>query len=193
MTNAIDTKKVPAIDAKLRAAPDGTPGGIELTFGGRADLTITIDVDNLPEAVYRQAVVHGLKQKLVDAAAISRNTDTGASATIQDKYDAVREVAERLLAGEWNKRREAGAGSGPGGLLKAALVRLYAGRMNEEQLDAWLTAKTDKEKAALRKNPKVAEIIDTIRTERAKDTPAGAADDLLAELEQFGTATSEAE
>lgn len=150
-------------------------------------MTITVDADSLSEAVYRQAVVHGLKQKLVDAAAISRNTETGASATIQDKYEAVKEVAERLLAGEWNKRREAGA-AGTGGLLKLALTRLYEGRMSGEQLDAWLTAKTDKEKAALRKNPKVAEIIEQIRAERAKDTPAGTADDLLAELEQFGTA-----
>lgn len=187
MTQAIDTKKVPAIDATITEA-----GTLKLTFGGRADLTVELDAAGLSDTIRQQAIMHGLKQKLVDAAAISRNTDTGASATVQDKYDAVREVAERLMAGEWNKRREAGAGSGPGGLLKAALVRLYAGRMNEEQLDAWLTAKTDKEKAALRKNPKVAEIIEAIRAERAKDTPAGAADDLLAELEQFG-ATGEGE
>lgn len=193
MTHAIDTKKVPAIDTTMVQDENGQIVGIQLVFGGRADLSIQVNHTKLNPSILHQAMLHGLKQKLVDAAAISRNTATGASATIQDKYDAVREVAERLMAGEWNKRREAGAGSGPGGLLKAALIRLYAGRMNEEQLDAWLTAKTDKEKAALRKNPKVAEIIDTIRAERAKDTPAGAADDLLAELETFGQATSEAE
>lgn len=176
------TKQAPAIEATImRDEGTGQANGIKLIFGGRTDLSVEVRAEELSAEIRGHAMIHGLKQKLVDAAAISRNTDTGASATIQDKYEAVREVAERLLAGEWNKRREAGTGSS-GGLLRAALLRMYAGRMDEGQLDKWLEEKTDKEKAALRKNPKIAEIVEQIRMERAGTGASAASDDLLAEL-----------
>lgn len=186
-------KKTPAVEAIITRDADGRPNGVKLMFGGDETMSIDMSVDAFNPEIYRMCVVHGLKQKLVDAAAISRNPDTGRSASVKDKFDAVAEVAQRLLAGQWNKTREGGSGHGKGGLLFAALVRMYAGRMDEEAVRAWLGEKTDKEQAALRKNPRVAEIIEEIKAERAKDgtADASASDDLLAELDMLGADSGE--
>lgn len=137
-----------------------------------------LDASQLNSDIAAAATMHGLKQKLVDAAAISRNPDTGRSATVQDKFDAVKAVYDRLLAGSWNAIREGGGNAG--GLLFRALCRMYEGRKTSEQIREYLDAKTDAEKAALRKNPKVAAIIDTLRAEKGD---GGNSDELLSELE----------
>lgn len=193
MTNAIATASIPAQKAAIEATvtmpvngsePHYTPcnlplGTLELSFlNGK---TIRLDAGQLRAEVIGQAIMHGLKQKLVDAAAISRDTATGKAATIDTKYDAVKEVLDRLLAGEWNKRREGGGATG--GLLKRALIEMYADRKTPEQITEYLDGKSDKEKAALRKNPKVAEIIERLRLADVKESGEEPGVDLLAELD----------
>ena len=148
---------------------------VELLFSNGK--RIVLNGGALDAAIIDRATAHGLKQKLVDAAAISRNSDTGATANIEDKYNAVYDVYQRLLNGEWNKNREGGGGTG-GGLLFRALCRLY-GRKTPEQIREFLDGKTKAEQSALRANPKIAAIIDTIRAERASGVDS---DDLLDEL-----------
>ena len=138
---------------------------------------IVIDTGMLTVDICNQALMHGLKQKLVDAAAISRNPDTGRSATVDDKYNAVLEVAERLRAGQWNKSRGEGSGTS-GGLLFRALCQLYSDK-SADAIKAFLDKKTTAEKAALRATPKIAAIIDTLRAAKGSDIDA---DDMLAEL-----------
>ena len=169
MANRNETKATPTIDAEVligsEPAADGTilPHGLRLRFSHGEVLEIF--GKQLSDTILAQALYHGLKQKLVDAAAISRNPDTGRSATVADKYEAVREVYERLLAGQWNKVREGGSGN-TGGLLLSALVRMYPAK-TLEQLREFLASKDDTQKAALRANPKIAAIIETIKAERA--------------------------
>jgi hypothetical protein len=151
-------------------------GELRLSFSNGE--VLFINPDKLTPEIVTQATLHGLKQKLVDAAAISRNPDTGRSATIEDKFDAVKTVYDRLLAGSWNAVREGGGNAG--GLLFRALCRMYEGRKTAEDIKTYLESKTDAEKAALRKNPKVAAIIDTLRAEKED---ANDAEELLAELE----------
>ena len=55
-----------------------------------------------------------------------------------------------------------------GGLLYRALCRLYEGKKSESDIREFLAAKTDREKAALRANSRVAEMIETIRAETGK-------------------------
>lgn len=167
-----DTKKVPTIQATI----DGTK--LTLTFANGA--TLNIDASLVSDDIQRHAVMHGLKQKLVDAAAISRNTETGRPASVSDKYEAVKTVYDRLLRGEWNATRE---GGGTGGMLLQALCHIHADRKTPEQIRAWLEGKTDQEKAALRKNPKVAEIIEELRAAAGKSYDPTLSDDLLNELE----------
>lgn len=174
------TTNTPAIAADILTEPSGTPYGLRLTFAHGETLEIT--QAQLSADIRAYGLIHGLKQKLVDAAAISRNPETGRAASVQDKFDAVKEVYDRLLAGEWNKRREGGAGGSAGGLLFRALCRMYAGKKDADAIREFLEGKTDAEKAALRKNAKVAAIIEEIRAEQAKPGDANA-DDLLADLE----------
>lgn len=149
---------------------------IILTPAGGAP--VRVEVRQLSTDVLRYAVLHGLKQKLVDAAAISRDPDTGRSATVADKLAAVQEVLDRLLAGEWNKRREGGS---PGGILLRALMRMQPAKSRDD-LTEWLAGKSDAEKAALRRNPKVAAIIAEIQAEDG--TKSGVdSDALLGELD----------
>lgn len=164
--------------AALKAEINGTTLTITFAHGK----SITVEAMELSEDIRMTALMHGLKQKLADAAAISRNTDTGKSASVEDKYRAVEAVAMRIRAGEWNAKRE-GSGAVTGGLLLEALVRHYAGRKTVETLREWLATKSDKEKAALRATAPIAAHIDAIRAERAKDKDGIDADELLSELE----------
>lgn len=158
----------------IRATADEN-GDLVLLFANGKRLAI-IPEQFSPE-IRSQALYHGLKQKLVDAAAISRNPETGRSATVDDKFQAVKAVYDRLLSGLWNEPREGGGG---GSLLFKALCRMYADK-EPATLREWLDKKTDAEKAALRKNPKIAEHILAIQAESAK-TDGIDTDALLGEL-----------
>ena len=164
-------------NATISAAIDNST--LTLTFANGE--TLIMRGDALNSDVQQYAMMHGLKQKLVDAAAISRNPETGRPASPNDKFQAVKAVYDRLLAGQWNATRE--GGSGNGGLLFQALCRMYEGRKTPEEIRAFLDTKTDAEKAALRKNPRVAQIIEEIRAEQGKAAGIDT-DELLGELDE---------
>ena len=170
MTTTNDNTKT--ITADINMANVNNPS-LTLSFANGEQLVI--NASDISVTIAQHAMMHGLKQKLVDAAAISRNSDTGRSATVTDKYNAVREVYDRLLAGQWNKGREAGSGSS-GGLLYRALCLMYTAK-SPDQIKAFLDSKSASEKAALRATPKIAAIIDTLR-----DTSEVDADAMLADL-----------
>lgn len=138
-------------------------GGLTLEFSDGQRLFVQMS-DLTPE-IATQCLMHGLKQKLCDAAAISRNPDTGRSATVGDKYNAVREVYDRLLAGQWNKTREGGTGA-TGGLLFRALCITYPAKA-PETIREYLAKRTAEEKTALRK--KFAELIATLKAPSADE------------------------
>ena len=173
-----DTKRNAAITATIAVNAEGRPSGLALQFANGEALKLT--AAQLTNSILEQAVWHGLKQKLVDAAAISRNPETGRAASVEDKYQAVKVVYDRLLAGQWNAAREGGGNAG--GLLLQALCRMYAGRKTPDELKAFLADKSDAEKTALRKNPRVATIIEDIRAEQGKAADIDT-DGLLGELE----------
>ena len=168
-----DAKKVADVNAEI------TQNGLLHISFGQSGNTVTIDPSKLSDTIRAQATLHGLKQKLVDAAAIARDTATGRSATSADKEAAVMEVYNRITAanGTWNKVREAGA-TAAGGLLVAALMQM-TGKTKPEILK-YLETKTAEEKAALRKNPKVAAII--LELQQAAANPNIDSDALLGEL-----------
>jgi len=153
---------------------------LTLTFQNGKE--IVIDANTLRAEIREMAMLHGLKQKLVDAAAISRNTSTGKSADVNDKYDAVKKVADRLTSadGQWNEGRGA-AGEAPvksGDLLVRAMMQM-TGR-DETFIKDFLSAKTKEQRAALKKNPKVVAIIAELQA--ATVTNGINSDELLGEL-----------
>lgn len=155
---------------------------LTLTFAdGR---TLHLDATTLSPEVREYAMMHGLKQKLVDAAAMSRNPDTGRSATLDDKYRAVETVFNRIITGAWNAVRGEG-GTGSGGLLFRALCRAYPAK-TPETIKEYLDGKDAKQQAALRATPKIAAIIEKIKAEDAANTePDTRADAMLDELESM--------
>lgn len=161
--------RTPAIDATTM------DNALMLKFSNGQELFLNLG--ELNSDIIRQATLHGFKQKLVDAAAISRNPDTGRSATIDDKYNAVREVYDRLLSGQWNKGRGEGSGT-KGGLLFRALCQMYADK-TPDAIKAFLDKKTPAEKTALRNTAKIAAIIATFKQDDDGDIDA---DTLLDEL-----------
>lgn len=175
MTNQTETKRQSAIEAEVIRDSSGMARELRLVFANGEALRIHEGM--LTPELKAEALIHGLKQKLVDAAAISRNPDTGKSATVNDKFNAVMEVYNRLTVdAEWNAKRE---GSGQSSLLQAAMVE-FSGK-DAATVKTWLDGKTDAEKKALSLNPKVAAIINRIRAERAK-TDGVDSDALLSEL-----------
>ena len=149
-------------------------GTLVLAF--RHGETLRVHPESLAPEIQRAAMLHGLKQKLVDAAAISRDTATGRAATIATKYDAVREIFDRITGENpsWNKPRAGGAG-GQGGLLARAIARFKS--VPVEAAKAYLDRLTDAQKQALRVDPRIATIINELRMESAK--PAGIDTDAL--------------
>ena len=172
MANANTAKETKQITATV----DEKRGEVAFAIIGLPSLAIGLS--ELTPEVARYAALHGLKQKIGDAAAMKRNTETGASATLADKREAMLAVIERLLAGQWNATREGGTGGAS--LLAAALVRLQPSKTLAD-VRAWLETKTDAEVKALSLNPKVAPIIAEIRAERA-GADAVDSDALLGEL-----------
>lgn len=153
--------------------------GKTLTINFSNGKSLEIDVGNLSADIVLQATLHGLKQKLVDAAAIARNTDTGKSATLADKFAAVAEVHARLTSAtpSWNKVRSEGSGNGNSLLVRALMTM---GNKTKAQIDAFLETKSKEEKAALRANPKVAAIIAELQAANVDESIN--TDDMLAEL-----------
>ena len=149
-------------------------GTLVLTF--RHGEALRLHPESLHPEIQRAALLHGLKQKLVDAAAISRDTATGRAATITTKYDAVKEIFDRITGENpsWNKPRAGGAG-GQGGLLARAIARYK--NVPVEAAKAYLERLTDAQKQALRVDPRIATIINDLRAESAK--PAGIDTDAL--------------
>ncbi len=178
MATPINNSKVPALSVEAR-----NDHIMSIAFGNGE--TLQLDADTLTPEIQRAAMMHGLKQKLVDAAAIGRDNVTGRSATNDDKYAAVREVFDRItgangMSATWNKVRDGSASVVAGGLLVGALMQL-SGKERAE-IVAYLAPMTNEQKAALRKNPKVAAIIEEIKLANAKADKGVDTDAMLAGL-----------
>ena len=140
---------------------------LTIAFSNGKTLSIRASDCNRENAEY--AALHGLKQKLMDAAAIVRNTDTGASATIEDKYDAVAEIHSRLMDpnGTWNKVRGDGTGTAQGtGMLVRALMEMFG--KNEDDTRELLDACSDDEVKALRQDARVVALMAKYRKPNPK-------------------------
>lgn len=138
--------------------------GTRATFAFDGLPHITVDADTLSAEILHNLIMHGLKQKIADGAAMSRNPETGRPATDADKVARMRAIANRLMAGQWRAESEGGA---TGGLLLRALMELYPNRTRDDII-AYLEKRSDKEKAQLRATAKIAPIIERLRAEAGK-------------------------
>lgn len=182
---------------KAPAAPTRKPVvatdifGTTLTLNFLTGEELSINLATLSDEIRTQAALHGLKQKLVDAAAIARNPDTGLSATPADKYDAVKTVFDRITQpeGTWNAVRESGE-KHVGGLFARALMELTG--KTKAQIDVAIEKYTKEETAALKKNPRVVDIMQRLEREAIAARPNNS-DDLLAQLANDDDSTADGE
>lgn len=134
---------------------------LTLNFGdGR---TLEVDTTKLSESIQQEAMLHGLKAKLVDGAAISRNTDTGRPASLDDKYNAVKEIFDRITSptGTWNKGRAEDTPKAKGNLLVRALMQMTG--KDKTYVDDFLASKTKEERKALESNERVVAIMNELK------------------------------
>lgn len=145
--------------------------------------TIDIDLASLASEITSRAIIHGIVQKVSDAAAL------GKDATPSDKFAAMRAVADRLIAGNWNK--PAGETGAPvQGLIWQAyreVMQSLAAKakktVSDDDLRVKYDAKSRADQLALRTNPEIAKVIERIKSERQTNSTVVDTDALLAELD----------
>jgi len=126
---------------------------------------VEANFDELTPELQRMCGIHGLKQKLVDSAAIAKNRDTGASATVEDKYIAVYETFVRLFQDkQWNKARES---MGTSNLLFLALSELYGKVKSDEEIQAFYDSLKPSQRAAMMIDKAIEPKIKEIQERRA--------------------------
>jgi len=155
--------------------------GSTLTINFSNGEELSIDATKLSKEIKLSAMLHGLKQKLCDGGAIPRNTDTGRSATIDDKYRAILGIYTRLTSadGTWNANRE-GEQKQAGGVFLRAMMSI-TGKSHEEMRTS-LDAMSKEQLAALKKNPKVLDKIRELEALALKPEAIAASDALLADM-----------
>jgi len=163
------TTTKPNLVSKARKKTEGSDIQSEIADGQLTILfshgeVIKITADMFPDFIRDFAMLHGFKQKLVDAAAKSKVA--GASAPVEDKYTAVKTVYDNLLAGIWSAHGEGGS-SQDGGLLFQAL-REISPDSTPDEIREMLAGLTPKEKDALRKDDEVAPIIARLKLAKSK-------------------------
>lgn len=178
------------------AQRDGGNGLTVLVFTVKDVGELTLDMGKLSAKVITRAAVHGLTQRISDAAAISRNTETGKSASPLDKFNAMKALCEWYETGteEWTRKRAVGTGAGSGsgysnGLLEEALKRVYPGK-SEERIREYVKGLKASERLGLLGSDKIRPVVEEIQREMAKDTKVDA-DALLAGLEEDEGASRE--
>lgn len=126
-----------------------------------------LDISQLSYEVRREAIANGLRQKLADGAALSRDPETGASATIADKRARVSAIAQNLREGNWNAPSRASSNNGASAraLLAEALMRMKP-QSPPEVIRNFVAEKSAAEVATMSAVPRVASIISAIRAER---------------------------
>jgi len=164
----METKKARVITTRIE--------GSLVTFEVRDAGNVTLDLSRLSDEVRDRAMVHGMIQRVSDAAAMSRNDETGKPASPEDKLGAMARLVDHYNSGThlWAMIREGGGGGNEGGLLGQVLMRAYKAKPGEtsdqhrERILAYVKKRTAKERAALLAEPRLAQIAADIRAEQGK-------------------------
>lgn len=134
---------------------DGT--GIDFTFiNGHV---LQVNLNDIPEEIRESLILHGLSQKIGDSYA-------GAD-TVEDCITSASDVYEQLKAGQWKSVRESTGGAPKSNQLVEAIMAI-TGRTSEE-VNKMLDSKSDEERKAIRKDPRVAAQLAIISAQRAQE------------------------
>lgn len=141
--------------------------------------TLTVNPMTLDMVIQREALLHGIKQKVNDAA-------SGAP-SLADKWAEMQEVVARITGDNpsWNAVPVGGtAGPRLGALLEAVCEFKRIAPTDTEgvaKIRTWLSEKSNEQRAALRLDAKIKPLLDAIEARRTKPTTVDS-DAMLAEL-----------
>lgn len=99
-------------------------GKLVCTVAGAGE--VSFDPDKVSAVNRARFMLHGMKQRAADGAALLRDPETGLSATPEEKLASVRRIVEHYEAGgdDWNLRTAEPKTEGDGTWLAKALVHL---------------------------------------------------------------------
>lgn len=113
--------------------------GEVITFTVKGAGTLTLDMQRVSEVNRKRAALHGMVQRVSDAAAMARDSKTGASATPEAKFARMRGLVEHYVSGAegWSPARSTeGVGRPRAGNVNAELLvaalRLFNTEKSEE-------------------------------------------------------------
>ena len=140
------------------------PQTLTFTVAGVDGEEVVINVLDLPDHILADAIVHGLRQKVSDGAAIPRDVKTGLAAEPSEKFDAMADIAQSLAEGQWNRR--ATGGGGESSLLVRALIEVTG--KSRDDCRAFMKAQSKEAQAALRASAAIAPVIARMKSESVK-------------------------
>ena len=162
--------------------------GDRITFNVIGAGSLTLDLNSLSKEVLSRAALHGMKQRISDAAAIPRSLETGLSATPEEKFNAMKALVEHYSSGssDWNRARAAGGGVGKdtSGQTIAAMKRVWPDKDPETLIAATMSKRGIERKAALALyagTKQVLEAIALLKAERSSVSADSLLDDMSAE------------
>lgn len=148
--------------------------------------TLALHLDMVHTSNMLRAAIHGFVQRISDAAAIARDSETGKSATPAEKFQAMKRLVDHYASGaaEWSLVREGGgtrATSGTG-LLRAALL-LWQPEKGVEAISKWVEGLKPAQVAALLMSKELKPHVDAAREAQLSEAAGGIdADELLSGL-----------
>lgn len=122
-----------------------------------------------PDNIQTQCRAYGAREKMTNAASLSRDPETGLPATAAAKRERVLRVIEAMMAGQWEVRG-AGVTSDDTILMQAIAEACEIGAdAARETVLAWSTT----ERRAMTEDPTIAPIFQRLRAEATKRAAAG--------------------
>jgi hypothetical protein len=108
---------------------------------------LRLDLRKVSDAVRAAAIKNGFVQRVADAAALSRNTTTGKSATPQEKYESMKRLVDHYNSGaeEWRVTSE---GAGLDSIVIAAIAEVTGKGIEETK--ALVTKQAEAKKLSAR-------------------------------------------
>lgn len=148
---------------------------------------IELDVEKVHEKIRARAAIHGLVQRISDAAAIPRDEETGKSATPEEKHAAMARLVAHYVGGaeSWTLNREGAGGTRAvaGVQLLREALELWQPEKGAEKIAAWVKGLKPQQVAALMASQELKPHIDAVREKYLSDAGQGVdAEELLSSL-----------
>lgn len=137
---------------------------------------LVLDTAKVHELNRERAQLHGFVQRISDAAAMARDSKTGASATPQQKFDAMQRLVEHYQSGSeaWSPARAAdGVGrpkaENPQARLLRAALKLHAPQKDEETIAQFVKERNAAQVTALLLSEQLREAVELAREQLAQE------------------------